>query len=69
MTEQELRLTGMQRLIETLGEVQAERFIALVNRDNFNYTEWRKTNLPNHLSVRDVSKLAQTYHQQQFSQT
>lgn len=30
-------------LIKTLGPVEAERFIALINRERFDYTEWRKT--------------------------
>lgn len=66
ITDQEIRVTGIQRLIETMGEVNAERFIALLRRDDFNYTEWRTDNLPNHLSVRQISQQAQNYHQNQL---
>ncbi len=45
-TEAEIRQTGLRALIEALGAVDAERFIAMVNRDCFDYTEWRKTGLP-----------------------
>lgn len=33
---------GMQCLIEGLGYIEAEQFISLVNRERFDYTEWRK---------------------------
>ena len=36
----------MRALIEALGTVEAERFIATLTRDRFDYTEWRKTGLP-----------------------
>ena len=46
-TEAEIRSAGMDALIEALGTVEAERFIASVSRDRFDYTEWRRTGLPN----------------------
>ncbi len=36
----------MNALIDALGTVEAERFIASVSRDRFDYTEWRRTGLP-----------------------
>ena len=45
-TESELRLDGMQALIHALGLVDAERFVAAVSRDRFDYTEWRQRGLP-----------------------
>ena len=45
-TEAEIRQVGLRALIEALGAVDAERFIAAVNRDRFDYTEWRKNGLP-----------------------
>jgi len=39
-TEAEIRLAGMRALIGALGLVEAERFLAAVSRDKFNYTEW-----------------------------
>lgn len=45
-TESELRLDGIQALIRTLGLVDAERFLAAVSRDRFDYTEWRQRGLP-----------------------
>lgn len=44
-TDAELRLEGMRALIDVLGLVEAERFIAAVSRDRFDYTEWRRQGL------------------------
>ncbi|EFI33870.1 conserved hypothetical protein [Desulfonatronospira thiodismutans ASO3-1] len=45
-TEMEIRMQGMQALINKLGLVETERFLAAVSRDRFNYTQWRRTELP-----------------------
>ncbi len=45
-TDAEIRLVGMSALIDVLGLVEAERFIAAVSRDRFDYTEWRRQGLP-----------------------
>jgi len=37
-----LRCAGMKVLSETLGIVDAERFIAIVLREQFDYTKWRQ---------------------------
>jgi len=42
-TESALRVEAMQLLIEKLGEVDAERFISLVNREQFDYTQWQRS--------------------------
>jgi len=41
-SDMELRLAGMMILLEKLGEVDAERFIALLTRESFDYTKWRQ---------------------------
>ena len=45
-TDAEIRWAGMNALINVLGLVEAERFIAAVSRDRLDYTEWRRANLP-----------------------
>ena len=45
-TDAEIRWAGMNALIDVLGLVEAERFIAAISRDRLDYTEWRRTNLP-----------------------
>ena len=53
-TESEIRMQGMQALIGSLGLIEAERFLMAVNRDKFNYTEWRRTGLPN-MSIEEIA--------------
>ena len=56
-TDTILRNTGMRILIQNLGKVEAERFIMLINREPFDYTEWQR-NLFEGLSVRELSNAA-----------
>jgi len=42
MTDNELGVRCMNVLIEGVGPVEAERFISIVNREHFDYTEWQK---------------------------
>ncbi|MDO9227766.1 MAG: hypothetical protein Q8M09_01405 [Pseudomonadota bacterium] len=42
-SDTEVRHDGVKALMQVLGMVDAERFIALINRERFDYTEWRKT--------------------------
>jgi len=41
-TDSVVRLEAMDALIAALGEVDAERFISMIKRDTFDYTEWRR---------------------------
>ena len=45
MTDSELKSKCFTILSEQVGSVEMERFIMLLNRDTFDYTEWRKNNL------------------------
>jgi hypothetical protein len=53
-TDSEIRQTGLEALVKALGPVEAERFIASISRDRFDYTEWRRNGLP----VEDLSALS-----------
>jgi len=55
--EMALRDEGMRALINSLGRVEAERFISLIIREPFDYTEWQR-GLFNDLSVKELSNLA-----------
>ena len=57
-----IREEGMQVLFEKLGLVGAERFISLVIREPFNYTEWQR-DLYNDLSVKQLCQKADEYWQ------
>ncbi|MCL2006042.1 MAG: hypothetical protein FWG73_07730 [Planctomycetaceae bacterium] len=41
-TDTLLRCNGMRVLAQHLGIVEAERFVALIQREPFDYTEWRQ---------------------------
>ncbi|MDR1053154.1 MAG: hypothetical protein LBL39_03170 [Planctomycetaceae bacterium] len=55
--EMVLRKEGMKILIDKLGQVEAERFISLIIREPFDYTEWQR-DLFNDMSVRELSNWA-----------
>jgi len=38
-----IRYEGMRALRERLGPVEAEKFIVLIRREPFDYTEWQQT--------------------------
>lgn len=42
LTEQELREQAVRALSDSLGPVNALRFLALVSRAPFDYQEWRR---------------------------
>lgn len=42
ITDNEIKLKGLEALVSALGEVQAEKFISLILREPFNYTLWQK---------------------------
>jgi hypothetical protein len=58
-TDSEIRLKGMQALISTLGLVEAERFILVMTRDRFDYTQWRQEGLPK-ISLKELAQEANT---------
>jgi len=41
-TDNVVRLEAMEALITTIGAVDTERFISMVKRDTFDYTEWQR---------------------------
>ncbi|HPJ40132.1 MAG TPA: hypothetical protein PLT75_16955 [Spirochaetota bacterium] len=60
ITDSEIKQNGMKALIENLGLVEAERFIALLRREPFDYTKWRKK-LWKDTSVRELSEEAMRF--------
>lgn len=44
-SDAEIRQEGMRALIRSLGAVEAERFVASISKDRFDYTAWRRTGL------------------------
>ena len=57
LTDTEIRLKGMESLINSLGELNAERFVTLLLREPFDYTEWQR-DLWADKSIEEISRLA-----------
>ena len=57
MTDTEIRSRGVQVLAQYLGDVEAERFVALIQRDLFDYTEWLQS-LPEEESLEALNEKA-----------
>ena len=56
MTETILMKTGMKVLIDQLGNINAEKFVSILLREPFDYTEWRKNNFFVGMTVEEISK-------------
>ena len=59
-TDSALRYEAMTILTQALGMVDAERFVSMINRDNFDYTEWRR-NQWNDKTIEEVFEEATAY--------
>jgi len=57
ITDTEIKLKGIQILAEHLGDVEAERFISLIQREPFDYTKWRQ-GLDESLTIESISQRA-----------
>ncbi len=56
----EIKLLGLEILTQHLGIVETERFIALIQREKFDYTKWRQ-NLFAGLSGEEISRRAMEF--------
>jgi hypothetical protein len=65
MTETVLLKTGMKILIEQLGNIEAEKFVSILLREPFDYTEWRKNNICVGMTVEEISKEAMQIYMQE----
>jgi len=59
-TDNVLRYEAMDTLLRAFGMVDAERFIAMIKRDTFDYTEWRR-GLWNDMTIEEVFSEAAVY--------
>ena len=68
ITDTEIKIKGLQILTEHLGEVEAERFVALIQREPFDYTKWRQ-GLDEDLSIEEISRKAMALRTKSTEQT
>ena len=57
MTDSEIKSRGFELLVRYPGNIEAERFIALIQREPFDYTEWRQ-HIEEGTSLAEVSQRA-----------
>ena len=57
-TDTVLKVEGMKILGDYLGLVDAERFVAIMAREPFDYTEWRQNLEEGVTNVRELSRKA-----------
>jgi len=57
ITDTEIKTKGIQLLATHLGDIEMERFVAIIQREPFDYTKWRR-GLSNELSVEETSRKA-----------
>ncbi|MEC4678865.1 MAG: hypothetical protein VST69_08955 [Nitrospirota bacterium] len=62
MTDTEIKIKGLELLTKSLGDVEAERFIALILKEPFDYTKWRQ-GLHEDFSIEEISKKAMSLRQ------
>lgn len=60
LTDSEIKRKGFKILVEKLGDVDAEKFISLINKEPFDYTQWQST-LWNDQTIDQVSEKAMNY--------
>ncbi|MDO9048033.1 MAG: hypothetical protein Q7U66_09885 [Methylobacter sp.] len=66
ITDTEIRVKGLQILAQYLGDIEMERFIALIQREPFDYTQWRQA-IDGDDSIKDISKKAMALRQGKVS--
>lgn len=59
----EIKVLGFEILSRYLGLIEAERFITLIQREKFDYTQWRQ-NLFTELSGEQISRQAMEFQRQ-----
>jgi len=57
ITDTEIKVKGLQLLTQYLGDIEAERFIALIQREPFDYTKWRME-ITEEAEIEEISKKA-----------
>jgi len=57
MTDTEIRIKGVQILSDHLGDIEMERFVALIQREPFDYTRWREA-MDTDDTIEEISKKA-----------
>ena len=57
ITDTEIKAQGVEILATYLGDVEMERFIALIQREPFDYTKWHQK-LDEGIGIEEISRKA-----------
>jgi len=57
ITDTEIKTKGIEIIVQHLGDIEAERFVALIQREPFDYTQWRNS-MDEELSLEEISQKA-----------
>jgi hypothetical protein len=69
ITDTEIKRKGLQILTQYLGNVEAERFVALIQREPFDYTKWRQEQeMDENLSLEEISRRAMSLSKKSIEQ-
>jgi len=63
MTDTEIKVKGLNILVQELGDVLAEKFITLILKEPFDYTQWQRQ-LFDDVDILTLSGKAMEYRQQ-----
>lgn len=67
LTDSVLKSEAINVLIDHFGLVDAERFISLMSREQFDYTRWQ-AHLFENISVDELSAAAMSFQKEHFSE-
>lgn len=56
----EIMNRGLRCLIDNLGNVEAEEFVATIQRERFDYTKWRES-IFDSMGIKEVNEAAVEY--------
>ena len=59
-TDTEIKISAYEILNQAIGMIETERFIALIQRERFDYTKWRE-NLFREMTGKEISKKAMEF--------
>ncbi len=67
ITDTEIKTKGIHVLAQYLGDVEAARFIALIQREPFDYTKWHQE-MDHDLNIKEISQSAMSLRNKGTSQ-
>jgi hypothetical protein len=64
-TDIEIQKTGYDALMATLSPLEFERFLVMIKREKFDYTQWRGDQFKN-MTVDEIAHAAESYNTENY---